>query len=191
MKKFFSVALCLIASVASVLAQGEVINRKGERQAATAEYSDVRPWSIYAETLGTGLSPLSLNVDTRFSKTLNGLGGHTGISFVKVENASMFTIPVGINYLLGKRGKYFEIGAGATAMISFGKSSSFRDKDRDDSDRIWSDSRIAGTLKIGYRYQPVNGGFTYGFGFVPVFGSLAGKFVFWPYVPYFRIGYTF
>lgn len=190
MKKLLSLLFALLLVTTSVVAQGRTNSHQSERRAAMIEHSDVRPITIYAEAFGNGLSLLSLNVDTRFSKTLNGLGGHTGVSFIKVDDFSMVTIPVGVNYLLGKRGKYFELGAGATAMISFGKKQD-SNSNMSDSDRIWSDSRIAGTLKIGYRYQPVNGGFSYGFGFAPVYGCIGDKFTFWPYLPYFRIGYTF
>lgn len=196
MKKIFALAFCLISSVASLLAQdntalGNEFTSQLKTRRAVLEPSEVRPISLYAEAGGTALSLLSINVDTRFAKTLNGWGGHTGISFMKVDNFSYLTIPVGVNYLLGKRGKYFELGAGATAMLSFGKKYESDGSSVRRSNELWSTSGIAGTLKIGYRYQPVNGGFSYGFGFAPVLFKLGDELTFWPYLPYLRIGYTF
>ena len=69
--------------------------------------------SVYVELGGPGVA--SFNFDTRFSKTENGLSGRIGIGGFKVPDAGLLTVPIGLNYLLGKDNKnYFEIGAGFT-----------------------------------------------------------------------------
>ena len=58
----------------------------------------------------------------RFSQNEDGFGGRIGVGGFSLSDgfgsrASIFTIPVGLNYLLGKDGKnYFEIGAGFTYL---------------------------------------------------------------------------
>jgi hypothetical protein len=49
-----------------------------------------------------------------FQQKTNGLGGRAGIAFFADGETSFFTVPIVVNYLLGKNGKYFEVGAGIT-----------------------------------------------------------------------------
>lgn len=136
-----------------------------------------RSQSIYFEVLGAG-ALYSFNYDTRFQSTLNGLGGRVGVSFISIENNSVFTLPVMLNYLLGKEGRYFEMGLGAT-FISF---------DADDDGVLFvDDSGFFGTMVFGYRYQPTDGGFMFRAGASPLFGN--GNFI--PYYPYLSFGYNF
>jgi hypothetical protein len=132
--------------------------------------------SIYVELGGPGIA--SLNFDTRFSKGEKGLGGRIGIGGWKVEDEGYLTVPVGINYLLGKDNKnYFEIGAGFTYVHT--------------SDNTFDgNSTFDGTfghLTFGYRLQPANGGFTFRAAIVPVFGQ--GDFI--PYYAGISFGYKF
>ena len=75
--------------------------------------------TAYVELGGPGL--MSANFDMRFSKEPGGFGGRIGIGGFSIndfeDRVSLLTVPVGINYLLGKDGKnYFEVGAGFTYM---------------------------------------------------------------------------
>lgn len=145
-----------------------------------------RSQNVYFEILGPGIT-YSFNYDTRFQNTLNGLGGRVGISYVSVDNVSMLTVPIGVNYLLGKKGNYFEMGAGATFVHANAK-----DEQEGDTDGVFfldggSASNVLGNLTFGYRRQPVDGGFSFRAGFSPVFGS--GDFI--PYWPYIGFGYSF
>ncbi len=159
MKKiFFSIALLFLATACL--------------QAQTAAKS------AYVELGGPGLA--SINYDTRFSKTEGGLGGRIGIGGFSVAGAGVLTVPVGLNYLIGKdRKNYFEIGAGYTyAHLSAG------------SDAIFGDANTSasfGHLSFGYRLQPANGGFTFRAAVVPVFGK--GYFI--PYYFGISFGYKF
>ena len=131
---------------------------------------------IYVELDGPGIA--SLNFDTRFSKSEKGLGGRIGIGGWKVEDEGYLTVPVGINYLLGKDNKnYFEIGAGFTYVHAsdntFDENSTF--------------DGTFGHLTFGYRLQPANGGFTFRVAIVPVFGQ--GDFI--SYYAGISFGYKF
>lgn len=76
---------------------------------------------VYLELIGAGGGP-SLNYDARFGNKENGLGYRVGIggefSFSSAFGTSTaFAVPVGINYLLGSRKHYLELGSGATAFF--------------------------------------------------------------------------
>ena len=132
--------------------------------------------SVYAEIGGPGLA--SVNFDTRFSKTEGGLGGRIGIGGFKVDDVGLLTIPVGLNYLIGKDSKnYFEIGAGFT-YIHLSNNDEDYNGDFDGS---------FGHLSFGYRLQPVNGGFTFRAAIVPIFN----KDGFVPYYAGISFGYKF
>ncbi len=130
----------------------------------------------YVEIGGPGLA--SVNFDTRFSKGEAGLGGRIGVGGFKADNVGLFTLPIGLNYLLGKDNKnYFEIGAGFTYVHL----SDHEDDFNGDFDGSF------GHLSFGYRLQPVNGGFTFRAAIVPVFGN--GGFI--PYYAGISFGYKF
>lgn len=130
--------------------------------------------SVYFELGGPGLA--SINYDMRFKPGEDGLGFRAGFGGFAVDGASLVTVPVGLNYLLGKDNRnYFELGAGAT-LVSAG----------DD----YSGDTFSGTfghLTFGYRLQPANGGFTFRAAIVPIFGQ--GGFI--PYYAGLSFGYKF
>ncbi len=137
---------------------------------ATLEQSNLRASNIFVELGGSSII-FSINGDMRFEKKLNGLGARIGIGYVSSGGESVLTVPVLMNYLLGKNGKYFEIGAGAV----FSNTGLFG-----------PDNSIYGTLNFGYRRQPLYGGFLFRTGLAPVFDSK--NFI--P-LPYLSFGYAF
>jgi len=113
--------------------------------------------ALFVELGGQGVF-LTINYDTRFSRSNKGLGGRIGIGYFPHSIFNATTIPVGINYLAGKDGKYFEAGVGATftkTVFLFG------------SDDV---SGILGTLTLGFRLQPEEGGFNFRAAVTPVYG---------------------
>jgi len=129
--------------------------------------------ALFVELGGQGLF-LTINYDTRFSRSNKGLGGRIGIGYFPFFDFDTTTIPVGLNYLTGKNGKYFETGVGATYIKTislFG------------SDDV---SGIAGTVTFGFRLQPEKGGFNFRAAVTPFYGP--GGFL-----PYggISLGYTF
>ncbi len=145
---------------------------------ATCVSAQTAAKSAYVELLGPGIA--SVNYDTRFSKTEDGLGGRIGIGGYSSDGFGIFTLPVGLNYLIGKDKKnYFELGAGLTYVRTKG-------------DFLWGNSdeeknSTFGHLSFGYRLQPANGGFLFRAAIVPIFGK--GYFV--PYYAGIAFGYKF
>lgn len=168
-----------------------VVRTKAERRLAFVEKTDVVPKSIFVETGGAGLNFLSFNFETRFARQLNGLGLRVGVSFMGGDSSGVATLPAQLNYLLGNRGRYFEMGAGAT--LFHGYSDLFSSKRYDGDNRKETYTKLIGTLTFGYRYQPVKGGFTFRAGFAPIFTTKEDGegFIFIPYIPYLSLGYSF
>lgn len=135
--------------------------------------------SVYAELGGPGIA--SINFDTRFTKQEGGIGGRAGIGFIKIDETSLLTVPVGLNYLVSKNGRnYFEFGGGATYVRvkdTYGSSLS--------NDDVFNGS--FGHLHFGYRLQPQEGGFLFRAGITPIFGH--GAFI--PYYFSLAFGYKF
>lgn len=139
------------------------------------------PQAVFFELLGPG-GIYSVNYDTRFSKKPGGLGLRGGVSYTQISEASLFTLPVQLNYLLGKNEKFFELGLGATYATA---ALDFNDDYYDDKED--SESTVFGTMTFGYRKQPRDGGFMFRGGASPVFGK--GFFI--PYYAYLSFGYSF
>jgi hypothetical protein len=120
--------------------------------------------TIFVELAGPGLA--SLNYDMRFTKSEKGIGGRIGIGGFTIgpsgDRVSILTIPIGINYLLGKDEKnYFELGAGFTPIF-------LKETFSSSSDKFQSSF---GHLNFGYRLQPKNGGFLFRASINPIFSS--------------------
>ena len=95
----------------------------------------------------------------RFGKRPNGPGLGLGIGYFSGGGASATTFPLSINYLIGKRNHFLELGGGATFTTG----------------RIdFADIDVSGDfffyhLNAGYRYQPSAGGFFLRAGISPLF----------------------
>jgi hypothetical protein len=151
-------------------------------------YAQKNAIAAYVELGGAGLA--SANFDMRLQKKNDGLGFRAGIGALSVrsdfgsssEKITLTTIPLELNYLLGKDQKnYFEMGIGAT-IISI--------NDRSTGSYGSSNDRFRSTfghLYFGYRLQPKDGGFLFRAGLTPVFGN--GFFV--PYWAGVSFGYKF
>ena len=137
--------------------------------------------AVYAEIFGNGII-YSFNYDQRFTNRLDGLGFRAGLSYVSVEGVSVSTIPIGLNYLLGKNGKYFELGAGATYALGVDRTNTFPSG----SAETLGDGFI-GTMTIAYRNEPNDGGFLFRAALTPVFGTD----FFWPLFAGVSFGYAF
>jgi hypothetical protein len=132
--------------------------------------------NIFIELGGQGLM-LTANYDTRFGNRSDGLGGRIGVGYVKMGSLNATTIPISLNYLLGKKGKFFEIGLGAT----FGNISFLGDE---------TGFETVGTMSFSYRYQPEDAGVNFRIGITPIFGTSGGGY-FMPYFSGLSVGYTF
>lgn len=142
-------------------------------------YGMDRTQNVFVEVMGNGLF-YSVNYDTRFSGS-DGLGARGGIGYIAIAGASLTSIPVMVNYLFGKEKHYFEVGGGATYVFASTGNNFGPMMEKD------SGSALLGTLNLGYRFQPADGGIMFRGGLTPFFG--AGNF--WPFWPQASIGYTF
>lgn len=171
-------------------------------QASTSEAVQTtgkRPMAVYAEIYGLSRSLVGFNFDTRLSKRPDGWGVRAGLSYIHLDGVTIATLPLGVNYLLGKRGKYLELGVGATPIYLSSESTPWGnynifDKPQDqnkDARKKSSGFTVLGGLTFGYRRQPVNGGFYFGAGLSPMFALLGGDVSFMPFIPYLSFGYSF
>lgn len=108
--------------------------------------------TFYLELFGNGLF-YSANYDYRTSEKF---GIRAGIGYIGSIKSGILSIPVLGNFMLGKDGKYFEVGGGLTY---FKRSSDLFDYEL---------SPIIGTLSFAYRSQPVNGGVMWKLGLTPI-----------------------
>lgn len=155
-------------------------NLRSNAQVTEINISPVATQAVMVELGGTGLIA-TFNYDSRFSRTSpDGLGAKVGIGGIVVSDYSIFTIPVMVNYLAGKHGKYFEAGIGGTYSNAgfFAYASESFDP-------------IIGSLYFGYRGQPEDGGFVFRIGLCPVFGNIEDTFFFIPYYGGISFGYAF
>lgn len=141
------------------------------------------PKIVYVQLGGPGL--VSANYDMRFSQKEDGIGGRIGVGGFSLGDyydggrVSIFTIPAGLNYLLGKDGKnYFEVGAGFTYVGGNSRGGDY------ESDNF---SSSFGNLTFGYRLAPAKGGFMFKAEITPVFG----RGFFMPYYGGVGFGYKF
>lgn len=172
-----SFILCTLLFIcSSTFAQHDsIILKKAYKRDYTV--TDRPPQAVYGELFGRGIL-FSANYDRRFNKRTDGLGFSGGMGYLRIDEVSIFTIPVSINYLLGKKGKFFEVGAGA----------SYFSVDVSDIDKASkTGSTVIGTTTIGYRSQPENGGFMFRAGFNQFY--INNNFI--PYYPYISFGYSF
>jgi hypothetical protein len=118
--------------------------------------------AFFVELLGNGIL-FSVNYDRRL---INNFGLRAGIGYIGTSDvdgsgtsAGILTVPVTANFLLGKNGRYFEVGGGATYVS--GSTDNFDT----------SGSGIIGTISFMYRRQPQDGGFMWKIGLTPLFGN--------------------
>lgn len=165
-KSFFILSLALfITSIAIAQTQESTIAEK-------------RAQNIFVELGGQGLL-FTANYDSRFSKRRDGLGGRIGIGHIGENGDRATTVPISLNYLLGKEKHFFEMGLGASLMLIGG-----------DGDSLLFDennSSVLGTMSFAYRLQPNDRGFSFRAGLSPIFN----KNFFIPYYAGISLGYSF
>ncbi|HLW50948.1 MAG TPA: hypothetical protein VKZ78_08240 [Sphingobacteriaceae bacterium] len=144
-----------------------------------------RAKTVFVEIGGPGF--ISANYDFRFGETRNAWGMRAGLGYFAVDGESFFTVPVQVNYLLGRGGNYFEIGGGAS-FLSLGYTEfSYDGWGNSMHEEKINETQIMGSMTFGYRKQPIDGGFNFRAGLSPVFWK--GNFI--PYLGYLSFGYSF
>ncbi len=132
--------------------------------------TDRAPQLVFMELGGPALL-ISANYDSRFEKRTDGLGFRAGFSTFKVRDFGIGIFTLGVNHLVGnnKKGRFFESGINYTLATARN-----------------TESGGFVSLTVGYRSQPVQGGFCFRGGITPVFIDD----VIFPY-PYLSFGYNF
>jgi len=141
-------------------------------QTANAQDPDPAPATgrnkaVYIEGLGSGVL-LSANYDFRFKPTQDGLGMRIGLgggSFresISNNRIGLVSLPVLVNYLVGKRRVAFEMGAGVTPIYIDASGTTAT------GDFISGRGLGAfGSLNLGLRLQPVRNGAVFRLNWVP------------------------
>jgi len=143
---------------------------------------NVPQFVTYMEILGQG-GLVTFNYDRRFTNSADGPGFRVGLGYVNLGQFQGYTFPVGLNYLQGKNGKYFELGIGAT----YGKIGII--------DRFDNEARLTGNMFFGFRYQPEDRGLNIRAGLATLVGNIKepeqeNEAFFIP-LPGISFGYTF
>jgi hypothetical protein len=164
--------------------------------------------SAYLELGGAGLI-YSFNYDFRFdSQRRDGWGMRVGAGGYGTSNDSFFSLPVMVNKLYGRGPHFFEMGMGFTfftfdegsfSNYSYCVSGSFDSNGNYICNQFSDDApyqmilpvdgnpSLMGTLSLGYRRVPVNGGFMWKASLTPVFNNNG----FWPLFVGVGLGYAF
>lgn len=164
-----------------------------------AQAQDDATRSVFVELGGPSLV-YSFNYDFRFDKkNLESWGMRVGAGGFKINDESLFTLPVQITRILGKDKNYFEVGAGFTFINYSSTFTVYTDpynpntankvtnKDYDFILEIGKTPSVVGTLNIGYRRIPEDGGITYRANVTPLFNGNG----FWPIFAGVGLGYAF
>jgi len=159
MKKMTGMMIVLLAlAFRALFSQSVVEKQSGEAYSRNC---------IYLELLGTGLL-YSINYEHRFAEHWNGRVGFTRFSIPTIFEPEMDLgitgFPVLLNHLSGSNSHHFEIGAGVLVL-----------KLNLTGREIWLGmnvnghaTKVIGAASIGYRYQPLKGGFLFRIGATPL-----------------------
>lgn len=139
------------------------------------------PKVLFAELGGPG-GLLSLNYDTRFQKSVNGLGIRFGLGLLFDPYSSGISIPVALNYLAGTQSHFLEVAGGASFIR-------FKEENQDSWYNFEKESFLAPFAWAGYRYQPLHQKFVFRAGFTQFFGVGMPVFMKLP-VPSLSFGYS-
>lgn len=156
--------------------------------------------AIFVELGGSGLI-YSFNYEFRFDKeNLESWGLRVGAGgYGRTYNydngkdtEAILTIPVQVTRLFGKGKHFFEVGGGTTFIYSrdtynYGNQSPQVSRDFDFILNSGNTPAFMGTLNLGYRRIPVDGGFTFRANLTPIFNHNG----FWPIWAGVGFGYAF
>ncbi|GHT12313.1 hypothetical protein AGMMS4956_06730 [Bacteroidia bacterium] len=140
--------------------------------------------AFFVDLFGESLT-YSINYDQRFFRKSGGLGAKVGVGYFGIGSNSsgvkIVTIPITVNYLAGKRGNYFEMGLGMNIHNANWGFVNGKNK---------SAFSTVGTVNLGYRRQPADGGFLFRGYLSPLFQP-GGSGFFWPLWVGISFGYAF
>ncbi|MFD2033338.1 hypothetical protein ACFSKL_00975 [Belliella marina] len=135
--------------------------------------------AIYLEGFGAGVF-YSFNYDWRFRDQSDGLGAKAGLGYTAIDGYRVTTVPIAVNYLIGNKKNFLELGLGGTLLLVNHYNSTFAS-----SDPRFSGSAFYFNGIIGYR-RVAESGFVLRAGFTPFFTGEEGVFF-----PQLSLGYAF
>ncbi len=94
-------------------AQKDTIRLKRTASENKAIVTDRAPQAVYFQ-LGGSAPILSVNYDRRFGKRVDGPGFTAGVGFFGGTGLALFSLPVSLNYLFGRKSDFIEVAGGAT-----------------------------------------------------------------------------
>ncbi len=147
--------------------------------------------NIYIEVGGNGMA-FNVMGETRFKPGTDGLGIKAGFGGFTTSYESLFTVPVGLNWLISKDNKnFFEAGIGATYLhyrdkYDYGFPGTQRYPTEIINLTIEQANSVYGHFTLGYRRQPPNGGIMWGVAVTPHFNANG----FWPVWAGIKFGYS-
>jgi hypothetical protein len=164
-------------------------------QSSLSKFQEVAPrQNIYVELGGNGVA-FNAMYETRFKKAADGVGFKAGLGGFTSSYEKVFTLPLGVNWLLTKDNKhFFEMGFGATFLhyedtYDWGWPGGGYEPYPVDVAGLTIDAKnsVYGHMTLGYRRQPASGGIMWGVAVTPQFNENG----FWPVWIGFKFGYSF
>jgi|AntRauTorcE11897_2_1112592.scaffolds.fasta_scaffold01801_7 hypothetical protein len=177
MKRFLLTILIFFTCIQFVQAQTKVSIDNDSTEVGNNEHVKN---AVYLSLGGPSFTVLSLHYERRLNKQL---WSRVGFSYAPFLFRGV-TVPVGINYLIGKKANFFEFGVGTTFIHAReGLSFSFFDDDSDEDNFL-----IGLTGTIGYRYQPRQENLFFKITFSPIYIPVNSKVI--PFLGV-SLGYSF
>ena len=193
MKKI-TLTLCSILLLSAMALSQNKINRDSifKKKFEAKIYTKKPAQAVFAEAGGNSII-WSLNYDRRFNNRLDGFGFRAGVGYFPLGGSNLLTVPLGINYLIGDKGHFAEIGANISFVNSSNKNKSFPIESKfGQLDFTLDKVRMVYGFALGYRYQkPDVKGFHFRAGIEPILGDrIDGKLVF-AITGHLSVGYSF
>ena len=118
---------------------------------------------VFIEGGGSGVL-LNANFDMRLKKeSREGLGFKVGFgNTFYLEDGSATTFPIGINYVIGKNKSGLLLGVNSTFSV-FGEGT-----------KKFDTKSFVPSLEIGYRFRPIEKGFSFQITYTPLFNTVDG-----------------
>lgn len=148
--------LVMVLFVLTAFAQQDTVRLREISKQQHFIVTDRPPQAVYFQLGGSG-PLLSVIYDRRLRNRVNGIGFGAGLGFWAESGATIFSVPLQLNYLFGRSSHFIELGAGTTYVT--------------DSEDLFDESAsgFIHHINLGYRYQPTKGGFFFRGGFSPLF----------------------
>ncbi len=172
-----------------------LMNIQLQAQGLPSKFPEAAPrQNVYVELGGNGVA-FNAMYESRFRKAADGAGLKVGLGGFTSNYEKVFTLPVGVNWLLTKDNKhFFEMGFGATFLhyedtYDWGWPGGTYDPYPVDVAGLTIDAKnsVFGHLTLGYRRQPSTGGIMWGVAVTPQFNENG----FWPVWFGLKFGYSF